>query len=120
MKRKVLKFARLIVVYALTFLVLTLSDPAKLPSSALVVPFILIFFAVYCAIAALFELLDAEQLIGMKVRRPRTIAALIAGFPVLLLVLQSIGQLTSWDVLMTAALFVVTYFYIIKAASATS
>ncbi len=58
-----------------------------------------------------------NKIVGMKASRPRLIAGLIAAFPVLLLVLQSIGQLTAWDILMVVALFIIAYFYIIKTSA---
>jgi hypothetical protein len=49
--------------------------------------------------------------------RPRLIAALVAGFPVLLLLLQSIGQLAVKDVITVAAIIILAYFYMGKFSS---
>jgi len=114
---------KVLVPWALLVLLLLLSNPAKLPSTILVVPFVLLFLAIYFTITEGARLLrDSQQgeaadpLIG----KHRLVAALIAALPVLLLTLQSIGQLTMWDVLMVGGLFAVAYFYIIKSSISPS
>jgi hypothetical protein len=82
------------------------TEPTKVPSLVLVIPFLLIFII----LLALFALLFQKR--GMSVRRSWRIAALCAGIPLVLLVLQSIGQLTARDLLTMAALFSLSYFYV--------
>ena len=122
MKGRKFRIIRLLTMYALTILLLVLSDPTKLPSAVLITPFALLFIAVYFTVIEIMLLFrDGNQGrgVGMSAYRPRMTAALMAGFPVLLLVLQSIGQLTSWDVLTVIALFIIAYFYIIKSSAAS-
>jgi hypothetical protein len=95
----------------------SLTDPNRLPSAASIIPFILIFLILYLSVMALFGSVRREtdrKIIGLKVVRPRVVAVLVAGFPVLILVLQSIGQLSSRDALTAGAIFVLAYFYATK------
>lgn len=120
MKSHIKSITKVLGAWICTALLLLATDPAKLPSALLIVPFLLLFVAVYLTVKEALHLLrggDGNKIIGMKASRPRLIAGLIAAFPVLLLVLQSIGQLTTWDILMVVALFIVAYFYIIKASA---
>jgi len=88
-------------------------DPNKIPSFALVLPFILLFALLFVGIAYLLELR------GIGPKKRAKIAALCASLPILLLVLQSIGQLTVRDVLTMALLFVLSYFYISRATASS-
>jgi ABC-type spermidine/putrescine transport system permease subunit II len=96
-------------------LFLMITEPSRLPSVLLIVPFAAIFACLYFTIMALvhfFRSEESETVVGLKVRRPRLLAAVVAGFPVLLLVLQSIVQLTIWDVLITLIIFLLVYMYV--------
>jgi hypothetical protein len=81
-------------------------DPNKVPSFILVFPFILLFVILLSAISLLLRHFHIEGKKNIK------IAALCASLPILLLVLQSIGQLTVRDVLTVALLFMLSFFYI--------
>jgi hypothetical protein len=121
MKQKTLRVGRVLIAWACTVLLLTATNPAKLPSALLIAPFLFLFVAIYLTVKELLNLMGGgvqNKIVRFKASRPRLIAGIIAAFPVLLLVLQSIGQLTAWDVLMVVALFIVAYFYIIKASAA--
>lgn len=85
-------------------------DPNKVPSFVLVLPFILLFTFLLSTISYFLE----RQGVGGK--KNLKIAALCASLPILLLVLQSIGQLTLRDVLTAALLFVISYFYVSRTA----
>jgi hypothetical protein len=100
-------------------ILLLFTNPSKLPSALLIAPFILLFLSIYVTVLEVMKLMrggDLNKIVGLRASRPRLIAGLIAGFPILLLVLQSIGQLTAWDVLTVVALFIIAYFYIIKSS----
>lgn len=119
MKQKVLRAVKVLLPWMCTLLLLLLSSPSKLPSAVLILPFLLLFIAIYTTALEILHLLrggEQNRVVGMRASRPRLISGLFAGFPVLLLVLQSIGQLTAWDVLTVVALFIVAYFYIIKSS----
>lgn len=85
-----------------------ITDPNKVPSFVLVLPFLLLFLVIFLLISHILEKK------GLPDRKRLKIAALGAGMPLVLLVLQSIGQLTVKDVLVLSVLFVLSYFYIVR------
>ncbi len=94
----------------LTLLILFFGiDPNKVPSFVLVLPFILLFALLLCGIMYILE----SRGVG-SAKRLR-MGVLCASLPILVLVLQSIGQLTVKDVLTVLLLFVISYFYISRA-----
>jgi len=89
--------------------------PDKMPSLMLIIPFLLMFLALWLILSVVIALISS--------RSPRKIArsaAFIAGLPILLLVLQSIGQLTLRDVMIIIALFAVSYFYVARTNTITN
>ena len=95
----------------LAFLVLT--EPVRLPVVALIVPFVLLF-------AALFGVWASAQQIRLHYSargRPHSrLGAVICASVVLLLALQSLGQLSLRDVLTVLAIVAVGYFYSARAS----
>ena len=84
-------------------------DPNRVPSFFLMVPFALFFLVLLFALLYLmYDYFSSDRKKALK------IASLGASAPTLLLVLQSIGQLTARDVLVILILFTVSYFYISK------
>jgi hypothetical protein len=90
-------------------LLLCTTQPAKLPSAVLIVPFALMFAMLALTIALAIGWRHG----GMSARVLRA-GFLGAVLPILLLVLQSVGQLTLRDALTLFALFGITYFYMSK------
>jgi len=88
-------------------------DPNKVPSFLLVLPFILLFTVL---LAGIYYVLQKRQ---MDSKKSLKLAALCSSLPILLLVLQSIGQLTVRDVLTVALLFALSYFYIVRATASS-
>jgi len=88
-------------------------DPNNVPSFVLVLPFILLFTLLLTGIAYFLE----RQ--GLDGKKSLKIAVLCASLPILLLVLQSIGQLTVRDVLTVGLLFIVSYFYVSRTATSS-
>ncbi|HEY5667677.1 MAG TPA: hypothetical protein VIR03_00770 [Candidatus Saccharimonadales bacterium] len=86
------------------------TDPNKVPSFVLPVPFVLLFISLL--VAAMWLL----QKHGMGMSRSVRVGTLCASIPIVILVLQSIGQLTVKDVLTIVVLFAVSYFYIARSA----
>lgn len=87
-------------------LLLSTTNPQSLPSIALVLPFVLLFAVLASGLAFLLGLMGGSG-------RARLRFSLLGGaVPVVLLVLQSLGQLTVRDALVIFALFVVAYFYV--------
>ena len=93
----------------LAIMFLTIS-PNNVPSFLLVIPFILLFTLL---LSGIFYLLELR---GVNSKKSLKIASLCASLPILLLVLQSIGQLTIRDVLTVLLLFAISYFYISRTA----
>jgi hypothetical protein len=85
------------------------TQPARLPSVILIVPFILMF-AILALTIALLVAWRHENMIVKSIR----FGCMVALLPILLLVLQSVGQLTLRDGLTLVALFGITYFYMSK------
>jgi hypothetical protein len=113
------KPARLTALYMATVLFLMTTDPSRLPSVLLIIPFAALFACLYFTIMAVvhyFRSEDSETVVGFKVRRPRLLAGVVAGFPVLLLILQSIVQLTIWDVAITLVIFLLVYMYVSRSS----
>ncbi len=109
------KPVRLVGLYVATVLFLMTTDPSRLPSVFLIIPFAAIFSCLYFTIMTVvhyFRSEDSETVVGFKVRRPRLLAGVVAGFPVLLLILQSVVQLTIWDVAITLVIFLLVYMYV--------
>lgn len=91
---------------AITIIVLfVFTDPNRVPSFVLVLPFILLFILLLSLIVLIL------QKRGMYNSKTLRIGMLCAAIPLVLLILQSIGQLTIRDVLAIAALFAISYFY---------
>lgn len=88
-------------------------DPNKMPSFLLVLPFVLLFALLLAGIMFVLE----KRGVGSK--KSMKIAVLCASLPILLLVLQSIGQLTLRDVFTVVLLFVLSYFYILRATTSS-
>lgn len=87
-------------------LILLNTDPQRLPSVALVAPFILMFIAFASIIYY------SLGFMGLLSAGSRFKAGLAGGaMPVILMVLQSLGQLTIRDTLVIFALFALVYFY---------
>jgi hypothetical protein len=89
------------------------TDPSRVPSFILIIPFLLLFAALFLFSTTML------QWQGMGKARSMRLSALFAGIPILLLVLQSIGQLTVRDVLTIAVLLFVSYFYVTRATASS-
>jgi quinol-cytochrome oxidoreductase complex cytochrome b subunit len=88
------------------------TNPETLPSVVLVVPFVLIFT---------FLALVFKTLVDKTMRRRNTaITLLFSGFVVVLLALQTLGQLTLRDIIMVTALFCVAFLYIYRRSTVAS
>jgi len=86
----------------------TCTNPAKLSSFLLIAPFALIFSALWGGGFLLLRKFDISRF------RSSRLALLVAGVPVGLMLLQSIGQLTIRDFITILAFFAIAYFYIAR------
>jgi hypothetical protein len=107
------RIVRIVLLLAATLLFLMVTNPSQVPAILLVPPFMAIFATVYLLVMEIirfFQPLDGFK--GWAVYRPRLLAAIIAAFPVLLLVLQSIMELNHWDVLIALMIFLLAYVFV--------
>ncbi len=87
-------------------LILLNTDPQSLPAVVLIAPFILLFVAFASAIYLMAGYLGLSGPVRLR-------TGFVGAFaPVVLMILQSLGQLTLRDTLVIFALFVLVYFYI--------
>lgn len=104
-KRKIIKLAGVCFAAFLVFVLTT--QPADLPAPLLVIPFVLLFLGLLFVFYVIFK--------DQRVARGRGgwhLVLLLAGLPVVLLALQSVGQLSWRDMATITVLFVITYIYV--------
>jgi phosphoglycerol transferase MdoB-like AlkP superfamily enzyme len=89
----------------------TLTNPARLPLVLLVLPFMWLFTVIFWSVWLLLGL----STVLSPTRRRVLIAGATAMLPSLLLVFQSIHQLTARDVLLTVAFIGLAVFYVSRA-----
>lgn len=97
---------------SILLLFLFVTNPETVPSVLLIVPFVLLFISIAGCVP-----LVLGRVAGQRVARAGVVAASV---PVLLLVLQSLGQLTIRDILAVAALVSVAYFYVSRLGMRTA
>jgi hypothetical protein len=97
-------------VYLVIPVFLLMTNPEKLPLPLLILPFVLLFAALFLTA----RLLLRRYFANLGGRYNRGLALALATLPVLLLILQSIGQLSIRDLLITAGLLIGLVFYFRK------
>ena len=90
---------------------LAFSAPEKLPVALLIVPYVLLFAALYGAWMALVRFTTPY---GARARPRRRLGAVVCLSIVLLLALQSLGQLSLRDVITVVAIAAVGYVYLVR------
>jgi hypothetical protein len=111
------RLLRIGLVGVVTLMFMMVTSPDKVPAILLVVPFVGLFSLLYLIVleAILFLGPDEDENGAIvRLRHPRLVAGLAAGFPVLLLVLQSVVELTWWDVVIAFAVLILAYLYIAR------
>jgi hypothetical protein len=86
------------------------TNPNSLPLPLLVVPIVLIFLIIYFVILFIVGKLKREYSKSAR----RTIAVLLTLFPTLLIVLQSLRQLTLLDLVIILSIFLPLSWYLLK------
>lgn len=111
------RLLRVVVLILVLAVFMMTTHPVQVPALMLIVPFLLLFVIIYYVALEIVRYLqpdsDAEKGTSV-VYRPRLFAALVAGFPVLLLVLQSIMELNRWDVIIASAIFLLAYVFVAR------
>lgn len=85
-----------------------LTDPQDVPSLLLILPFVLISILLFTCIRVIL------YFFGVAASKSRHIALVAALVPVLIMGLQSIGQLTIRDVAVIGAITALSYFYVLR------
>ncbi len=91
---------------------LLLFNPQKISIGWLIVPFLLLFMALFMTTLLVVK----NSFLQSRVKRPRTLASLVAGVPTLILLLDSVDQLSLRDVLIIAVFGVFALFYFNKSS----
>ena len=108
------------ILYLVLALFLMLTNPRSTMSVILIIPFVLLFIANFLVVIPILRKFNSRKVnvnTSMLSNRTRQTSVLIAGFPVILLILQSIGQLTPKDIITSLVIFILIYFYIIRTSS---
>jgi len=82
------------------------TEPAGLPPPFLILPFVLIFTLMFVLFMSAFQWRNVPT--GRAVR----LSLMATALPMLVLVLQALGQLTIRDLLTIVALFAIAHFYL--------
>lgn len=99
-------------------LFLAMTNPKRLPPVLLIIPFVLLFLIIFLGVLAVGRVISGRQsLVRASERRSRVPTFVVSALPVLLLVLQSVGQLTSKDVMIVLTIFSLAYLYIARFAT---
>ena len=111
--KSVRKYFGILVLYLIAIGLLTLTNPQHINPVLLIVPLLIFFFAVFLTVIAVLR--------GVASRHHRTVSrtaiiitAALTALPVVLLLLQSIGQLSARDVITIVLLITVLSIYISK------
>jgi len=89
---------------------MSISQPAKLPVWGLIIPFILLYFALRYSVRSALE--QSGQLKPQVTALQRWLPVVLAMSGVVVLALQSIGQLTVRDVIAVILVVMLGYFYV--------
>lgn len=105
--------------WAAFILLCVLVQPSSLPIIILVVPFVLLYFAVYntwLATVLLWMWAGGNNNRQESVRR-KQLAAMVSSYVVLLVIMGSLGQLKGRDMLTLGLIFGIAYFYLVRWSS---
>lgn len=93
---------------------MSLSNPVDLPTLALIVPFILLYAAIFHTVAWLLGNRRGEYFSTSDTSSQRRVPTIVTTTVVVLLALQSIGQLTPRDVIAVFLVVALGYFYLYR------
>jgi uncharacterized membrane protein YhaH (DUF805 family) len=107
------KLAVVIIIFILGLILFTATNPQSAPAALLIVPFIFLYVVFLFLFNAVLRR-NIRSLRDNNRRKRLAIAGTIAALPVIILALQSIGQLTTRDVVTLVILIVVLGFYVTR------
>jgi hypothetical protein len=102
----------ILLLYGLLAIFLTFFNPYSLPAPFLFVPFVLFFGASFLTIYRFASFLSKKLRVNAKQSQISRVAILAAGLPTFLVLLQSVGQVTGYDVIISLVLFFAIDFYL--------
>ena len=108
---KTIPFTKPLVFWGLLLLLMTLTRPSQLPVLFLIVPYALLWGALFYTTTMILERMMAAPGKVARSTRIRHIAVINATGGLCFVALQSIGQLTPRDVIVVSLLIVIGYFY---------
>lgn len=100
--------------YGLLAIFLTVFDPYSLPVLLLLVPFALFFTGTFFLIYRTLLYLVRKLQSPLAPARCARIAFVVSGIPTFLILLQSIGQVGAYDIIVTCVLFCAADFYLAR------
>jgi phosphoglycerol transferase MdoB-like AlkP superfamily enzyme len=100
--------------WMLLALFMATTRPSALPVVGLIVPFVLLYGALYCSWRLVGELRARYRLTVAEPTAGRRFGVVVCLSIVLMTILQSLGQLTVRDVATIGAIFVIGYLYIAR------
>jgi hypothetical protein len=103
-------------IFGMFFLFTT--DPQELSPILLIVPFVLFFLSLFLAVVFITTVMVKEATPSLS-RKSFMFSLVLAAYPVMLLLLQSIGQLSLRDVVTLTLLLVISGFYIARSSFGT-
>lgn len=101
----------LVMYLGLLFFLLS-TQPGNLPVGVLLVPVIWLFLAMFNTVLLVFDLVVRPKQYHSAYKKRYAVAALGAGAPTLLLILNSISQLTARDVLIVLVFTIAALLYL--------
>lgn len=96
--------------YLILIVILLTTNPDNMPLPVITIPFIVIFLCLFLTA----DLIARYIFSNLKPKSRTKISMVLAVFPVLLIILQSINQLTVKDLIITVGLFLLLVFYFKK------
>ena len=103
-----------IFLYSICLIILVTTNPQNLPVAVLLAPLALLFLALLLTVRwAVFKVGDSRNS-KLSKKRLNSLAVMVAGFPFLCILLQSIGQFSVRDLAMLVVFFGVLWFYLAR------
>lgn len=112
---KLLKPGLIVLLYVVTLILLITTDPQQSSLIVIIAPFVVLYFGILLTLRVLISYAYKGK--NISSRKRTALAAIGAGFPILCLLLQSIGQFSLRDLITLIALFGILLFYTDRASA---
>lgn len=104
----------IIILYALLICLLVFTDPYNLPTPLLFLPFILFFIATTLLVYRLIGYIAKKLRLTLPPTSIARTSFVLSGLPTFLVLLQSIGQVGLYDIIISIILFAALDFYLAR------